>query len=136
MASGSVFTKNGFNAMLNRAFKASPTNTATTRFGIGTGSTTPAVTDTALATAITGWASGPSDYKNYVSGYPTFDTTNQKVTVQAFISSTEANGNTITEIGDFNTDGTPVMSSRTVFSTGIVKNSAVQVYVTTTFKRS
>jgi hypothetical protein len=69
-----------------------------------------------------------------VTGYPSFDTANQKVTVQAFIASTEANGNTISEIGDFNIDSSPVMSSHTVF-TGIAKTSAVQVFITTTYRR-
>jgi len=86
-----------------------------------------------LTTKIANW-SGGSDYKNFVTGYPTFDTTNQKVTVQAYIATTEASG-TITEIGDFNTDGTPVMSSHIVF-TGIVKTSAVQVFITTTYRRA
>lgn len=135
MASGSVLTKNGFNAIIDKAFNASSTYSVPSRFGIGTGSTTPTQNDSSLNTMITGW-NASADYKDYVSGYPTFDTANQKVTVQGFISPTEANGNSIIEIGDFNTDGTPVMFSRTVFSTAITKTAVVQAYITTTFKRS
>lgn len=134
MATGAIFSKAGFNAMLNRAFKASPDYTAPTRFKIGTGTTTPTVTDTDLETPILAWNVG-SDYKDFVSGYPTFDEVNQKVTTQAFVSSTEANTNTITEYGEFNTDGSPVMSSHVVF-TGITKTSAIQVFITTTYRRT
>ena len=133
MTVGSVLTKAGFNAILSRAFSNAGTYTVPSRFKIGTGTTTPSQTDSNLATPITAW-SGGSDYKNYSASYPTFDTTNQKVTVQGFVASTEANGNTITEYADFNTDGSPVMFSRTVF-TSITKTSAVQVFITTRFKR-
>jgi len=135
MASGAVLTKNGFNAILNRAFKSAPDYTVPSRFGIGTGSTTPTENDTALDTAITGWTGAAGDYKDYVGGYPSFDTSNQKVSVQGFIGPTEANGNSIIEYGDFNTDGSPLMSGRQVFSTAITKTSVVQVYITTTYKR-
>jgi len=134
MATGAVYTKNGFNGIIHRAYTAAPTQTVPSRFGIGTGTTTPTTSDTALATKISTW-SGGSDYKNFVGGYPTFNTTDQKVTVQAFIASTEANSNTITEIGDFNTDGSPVMSSRIVF-TGIAKTSTIQMFITTVYKRT
>lgn len=136
MAVGAKFTKNGFNAMLNRNFKASPDYTAPSRFGIGTGSTTPTQNDTALDTPITAWAPAASDYKDYVSGYPSLDTVNQKVTVQGFIGPAEANGNSIIEFGGFNTDGSPNMDSRVVLSNAITKTSVVQVYLTTIFKRS
>jgi len=134
MANGAVFTKNGFNTMLNRAFKASPDYTAMSRFKIGTGTTTPTTADTDLETPITAW-SGGSDYKDFVSGYPTFDEANQKVQTQGFIASTEANGNSITELGEFNTDGTPVLGSHIVI-TGITKTATIQVFFTTTYKRS
>lgn len=134
MANGIVYTEDGYNSSLNRIFKASPDYLAPTRFKIGTGTTTPDVSDTDLDTPITGWYLA-GDYKNYVSGYPTFNTTDQKVTVQAFIASTEANSNSITEYGDFNADGSPVMFSRQVF-TSITKTDAIQVFITTRFKRS
>jgi hypothetical protein len=133
MTVGSVLTKTGFNAILSRAFTNTGTYTVPSQFKIGTGTTTPSTTDTDLATPITAW-SGGTDYKNYTVSYPSLDTVNQKVTLQGFIASTEANGNTITEYGDFNTDGTPVMFTRTVF-TAITKTSAVQAFITTRLKR-
>ena len=133
MANGAIYSKSGFNALLNRGYKSTPDNTIPSRFKIGISTTTPATTDTDLGTPITGWYGG-GDYKNFVAGYPTFDTTNQKVTVQAFIASTEANGNSISEIGCFNTDASPVMSDHIVF-TSITKTSAVQVFITTTYRR-
>ena len=134
MGNGAVYTKTGFNALLNLCYKATPDYTPPSTFGIGTSSTTPLDTDTTLDSAITAWSSG-SDYKAFVTDYPTFNTTDQKVTVQGFVASTEANGNAINEYGDFNADGSPIMSSRIVFNP-ITKTSAVQVYITTTYKRS
>jgi hypothetical protein len=134
MAIGAVFTVSGMTSLLNRGFKTSPDYTVPSRFKIGTGTTTPAVADTKIETKISAW-SGGSDFKNYVSGYPTFDVANQKITVQGFIASTEANGNVISEYADFNTDSAPLISSHIVF-TGITKASTVQVYVTTIYKRA
>jgi len=134
MTTGAVFTVSGMVSLQNRGFKASPDYTAPTKFGIGTGTTAPVTTDIAIETPITAW-SGASDFKNYVSGYPTFDEANQELTVRGFIASTEANGNSITEYGDFNTDTDPIISSHVVFSP-ITKTSAVQVFITTTFIRS
>ncbi len=134
MANGAIYTISGMVALLNRGYKSSPDYTVPSRFGIGTGTITPAVTDVELTTPITSW-SGASDFKNYVSGYPIFDTTDQKVTVQGFIASTEANGNSITEYGDFNTDDAPNISSHIVFNP-ITKTNTVQVFITTTFIRS
>jgi len=58
-----------------------------------------------------------SDYeKIFVSGYPTFDETNKKVTVRCHLTTLEANGYQLSEIGTFNTDGTPVMMDRDVFT--------------------
>ena len=132
MTVGSVLTKNGFNALMNRAFSNSGTYTIPSRFKIGTGTTTPSTADTDVTTPITAW-SGGIDYKNYNTAI-TFDTTNQKVTTQGFIASTEANGNTITEYGEFNTDDSPVMFTHTVF-TSITKTSAIQAFITIRLKR-
>ncbi len=134
MATGSSYTISGMVSLLNRGYKATPDYTVPSRFGIGTGTTTPTEADKALTTPITSW-SGASDFKNFVSGYPVFDEVTQEVQVQGYIASTEANDNTITEYGDFNTDGAPLISSHVVF-TGITKTNAVQVYITTTYIRS
>lgn len=137
MANGVVLTKNGWNAFVNRAMKATPDYTAPSRFKIGTGTTTPNQADTNLTTSITAWNAG-SDYKNYNSSFGTngvsFDTTNQKFTTQAYIDSTQANGNAITETGDFNTDGSPIMATHSVFPV-VTKTSAIRVYIQTTWKR-
>ncbi len=134
MANSAVYTVSGMVGLLNRGYKGSPDYTVPSRFGIGTGSTTAVVNDVFLETPITAW-SGGSDFKNYVAGFPTFDEINQKVTVRGFVASTEANGNSITEYGDFNTDAAPNLSSHIIF-TGITKTSTVQIYITTTFIRS
>ena len=134
MAVSSVYTVSGMVALLNRGYKATPTYTVPSRFGIGTGTTTATEADVALETPITSW-SGASDFKSFVSGYPIFDEVTQEVQVQGYIASTEANGNLITEYGDFNTDSAPLISSHIIF-TGVTKTNAVQVYITTTYIRS
>jgi hypothetical protein len=132
MAYGSQSTKDGFNAMLDKFFNPASTYTIPSRFKIGTGTDTPSQLDSDLQTPIAAW-SGGTDYKNF-NTTPVLDSANQKVTTQSYISSTEANGNTITEYGEFNTDGTPLMISRTVFI-GITKTAAVQAFIITTYKR-
>ncbi len=52
----------------------------------------------------------PGDYfKTFVSGYPTFDTTNREVGLRCFLNSGEANGYNINGLGIFNTDSTPIL---------------------------
>jgi len=132
MATGSIFSNNGFQLAIDRLFGNPTAHSIVSKFGIGTGTATPTISDTALQTPIVAW-SGGSDYKAYTAGHPDFSTS-LKVIVQGFISPTEANGNSITEYGDFNTDGTPIMASRQVV-TGITKTSAIQAFFTTTYKR-
>lgn len=132
MATGATLTKVGFNAMLDKFFNPSSIVTVPSRFKIGTGTNTPAESDTDLQTPITGWYSG-GDYKNFNIA-TTFDIANQKATTQSFVASTEANGNTITEYGEFNTDGSPIMNGRSVFI-GVSKTSAIQMFIITTYKR-
>ena len=134
MAVSAVYTISGMVSLLNRGYKSSPDYSRPSRFGVGVGTTTATEADVALETPITSW-SGASDFKNFVSGYPIFDETTQEVQVQGYIASTEANGNTITEYGDFNTDDAPLISSHIIF-TGITKTNAVQVYITTTYIRT
>jgi len=56
------------------------------------------------------------DYtKLFESGYPIIDYTNLQVEIRCRISTVEANGYSISEMGLFNTDGTPLMKSRDVF---------------------
>ncbi len=123
MATGQVITNKGRIITLHRTFTASPTITAPTEFKIGTGTTTPAVGDTDMATPVN---INGTEFKNVVTGFPVLDTTNLQGTIRCFVNTTEANGNTLTEFGLVNTDGTPVLFSRAVH-TGITKTNAVQV---------
>ena len=93
-------------------------------FKVGTGATAPTVADTDLQTAIEITAGVYT--KAFVVGYPVVVPVGSTVTYRALLASTEANGNTLTEFGIFNTDGTPLMYSRDTY-TGIVKNSYIQV---------
>ena len=123
MATGQLITNNGLKISLNRTYKATPDYTAPTVFKIGTGTTTPDVSDTDVETGvnINGGAT-----KSFVSGYPILDETNLQATTRCLLLTTEANGNSITEFGLFNTDGTALMFSHAVF-TAISKTTSVQV---------
>ncbi|KKN09270.1 hypothetical protein LCGC14_1048240 [marine sediment metagenome] len=122
MATGQVITNKGRLIMMHRAFTASPTITAPTRFKIGTGTTTPAVGDTDMTTPVN---INGTEFKNFISGFPTLDTTNMIATVRCLVDTTEANGNSLTEFGIINTDGTPLLLSHAVH-TAITKTSSVQ----------
>ena len=123
MATGQLITNNGLKISLNRTYKATPDYLAPTKFKIGTGTTTPTVSDTDVETGvnINGGAT-----KSFVSGYPTLDETNMQVTIRCFLNTTEGNSNSITEFGLFNEDGTPLMYSHAVF-TAISKTTSVEV---------
>ncbi len=123
MATGNVITTNGLKMMLNRTFKATPDYSAPTLFKIGTGTTTPVVGDTDVETGvnINGGAT-----KIFVTGYPSLDEVNIQSTIRGLLDTTEGNGNAVTEFGVFNTDGSPLMFSHSVF-TAITKTTSVQV---------
>jgi len=64
----------------------------------------------------------------FVTGYPIFDETNKKVTLRYYLNSLQANGFPIDETGSFNTDGTPLMIDRDVF-TSISKTSSDEIAI-------
>jgi len=121
MANGVVFTTVGKKVMLNRYAKATPDYTAPSSGQVGTGTATPAITDTALGTSVAAQA--------VTTGYPLVDEINLQLTYQVIIDTLTANGSSITEYGLFNTDGSPAMVCRTVFP-AITKTSNVQIIFT------
>lgn len=124
MAYGTVFTNNGRKAAMHRIFDAAPAYSRLgTSFKVGTGTTTPAVTDTDLQTPI---LIGGVASKAVVAGYPVLDDTSLNITTRGLLLTTECNGNTLTEFGLINADGTPIVSSHAVYSP-IVKTTSVQV---------
>lgn len=125
MSNGQVVTNNGRKITMHRTFEASPTLTAPAYFKVGTGSVTPAVTNTALTTPIT---IGGAASKAITTGYPTFDDVSLNITNRCILLTTECNGNTISEFGLCNSDGTPLLFSRAVF-TGIAKTTSVQIII-------
>ena len=120
---GNIVTDSGNLIQIHRTFIASPTITAPTLFKIGIGTTNPTESDTDLETGvnINGGAT-----KSFVSGYPVIDTTNLQSTIRTLLDTTEGNGNSLTEFGLFNTDGSPLMFSHSVF-TAITKNNKVLI---------
>ena len=123
MATGQIITSNGKLISLDRTFNVSPVRSAPTQFKVGTGTTTPVLGDTDMATPVN---INGTEFKNIVTGFPVLDTTNFQATIRCFVATTEANGNTLTEFGLINTDGTRLLFSRAVH-TGITKNTSVQL---------
>ena len=111
MGNGQLITNSGKLIILDRTYNSSPTRTAPTLFKVGTATTTPALSDTDLGTAVD---IDGDNFKGFVSGYPVLDTTSRKATIRAFLNSLEANGNDLTEFGIVNTDGTKLLFSHTV----------------------
>ena len=111
MATGQIITTDGKKIILDRTFNSSPTRSATSQFKVGTGTTTPVLGDTDLETPI---SIDGDNFKDFVSGYPTQNMTSLSNTTRCFLNSLEANGNDLTEFGIVNSDGTPLLFSRTV----------------------
>lgn len=120
---GTTIVNNGLKISLNRTYKATPDYTAPTVYKIGIGTTNPAVGDTDVETGVN---INGGVIKTFVSSYPIFDETNFQATIRSLLLTTEGNGNSITETGLFNTDGTPLMFSHAVF-TAITKTTSVQI---------
>jgi len=125
MSTGQCITTTGRKIANHRTFMSSPDLTAPEWFEVGTGTNTPAISDTTLQTPI---SIGGGASKAVVSGYPVFDDVNNQTTQRSLLLTTDCNGNTITEYGLVNNDGTPLLFSRAVF-TGIVKTTSVQVII-------
>lgn len=123
MTTGNIITTDGLKITLNRTFKVSPDFLAPSKFKIGTGSTTPTDSDTDLDNVV---AINGGNTKSFISGYPVLDEINIQSTIRTLLNSVEANGNSITEFGIFNEDGSPLMFSRSVF-TAITKTASVQI---------
>lgn len=82
------------------------------------------ITESALSTSSAGdfiiddfKVASSGDYlQAFTSGYPTFDEASRTVTVNCFLSTTQANGFLISEIGTFNSDGTIKLIDHDVFT--------------------
>lgn len=123
MGTGSIITTNGKELILDRTFNAIPTRTAVSQFKVGIGTTTPLLADTDLETPV---SIDGDNFKNFVNGFPSLDFVTLQSTIRCLLLSTEANGNTLTEFGIVNTDGIPVMFSRSVF-TAISKTTSNEI---------
>lgn len=124
MATGSIVTNKGKLIAFHRLWTPSPTITSPTVFSIGTGNNTPVITDTTLQTPVI--ITGGAYTKTFAAGYPSLDTANMMSTIRTILLTTDANGNSLTEFGIMNTDGSPLLYSRAVH-TAITKSAAVQV---------
>lgn len=120
---GSVITNEGKGIVIDRTFLSSPTKLPPSQFKVGTGTTNPTITDTDLESAVN---IDTDEFKDFISGFPTVDTTNNQATSRMFLNTLEANGNDLSEIGIFNKDTTPIMFSRTTFPT-ISKTSVNEI---------
>lgn len=123
MANGQIITTNGKKIVLNRAFKSSPDYTIPSILKVGTGTGTPSIADSDLGTAV---SIDGDNFKSILSGYPLLDEPNLQVTLRAILLVTEANSNSLTEVGFVNNDGTKKLYSRAVH-TAITKNNTTEI---------
>lgn len=126
MANGMVVTNSGRKLILNRGFKVTPDYLAPTHFKVGTGTTTPTVSQTDLVAPVA--ITGVTLTKDFVAGYPSLDETNFLATIRCLLLTTEPTAQPVSlaEFGLFNEDGTPLMFSRIVH-TAITKNTSTQI---------
>jgi len=124
MSNGQIVTTQGKGIAFHRLWTPSPTQTAPTLFAVGTGTNTPVIGDTDLQTPVT--IAGGNAFKTFDVGYPSLDTTNLQATIRCLLLTTDANGNSLTEFGLKNTDGTKKLFSRAVH-TPVTKSTSVQV---------
>lgn len=120
MANGGVITNQGLVQALKTLYEDSSTD-GVTAFSVGTGTTTPVATDTSLETRV---QIGGANQKDFVSGYPTYNSTSKKATARGFLSATECNGNNLTEVAQ--TDSSATIFDRHVF-TSISKSSTDEI---------
>jgi hypothetical protein len=120
---GLMITQAGRKLALNRIFKAVPDYAAPTVFSVGTGASTPMYTDGAMEAVV---QIAGSDTKILVAGYPIIDELTFQASFRCLVLTTECNGNDLVEFGLLNTDVSPVLFSRTVY-TAITKTSDVQI---------
>jgi len=118
-------TENGFKTMLHRAYTKNADLSSTLylvpeQFKVGVTQSDPAFTDTDLDNPV---LIDGGYFKDFVSGYPTFDYTNFQVTIRCFLDTSEANGNDIEAIGIFNKDTTPLMQTVVKLSTSESKTT-------------
>ena len=122
---GQIITTSGKGIALDRTFLVTPTKLSPSQFEVGTGTTAPVIANTDLETKIA-LDGGSTYFKDFVSGFPTLDTTNIQATTRLFLNTLEANGNDLTEVGIFNKDSTPILFSRSTF-TSLSKTSSIEV---------
>jgi len=127
MATGSVMTNEGLNGVLDRISKFSPDVSAFDRIIVGTNGTTPQFTDD-----INSFTPSVGFPKSILVGYPTFDSTNIRMTLRGFVSSIEANGDNLQEVGIVNSDGPDKTLNRDVHNV-IVKDDTQEISYVQTF---
>ena len=88
-------------------------------FEVGVGITTPVITETALNSRV--YTKNIAD-----GGSIVLNETNKTAVITCYLSTTEANGFTLGEIGIFNMDIPKIMESRDVF-TGILKTNQDEI---------
>lgn len=123
MGNGQLFVTKGKVMSLHRIFDAAPVYSSPAFFKMGIGTTTPTLGDTALDSPVN-IAGSPT--KAVVSGYPSLDDNVITSTTRCLLFTTDCNGLALSEFALVNSDVTPQLFSRAVF-TAINKNINTQV---------
>ena len=103
--SSSAYTTNGKNMILNRMYKTNPDYTAPKYFGIGDDDTPATSGDIELGN-IQEITTGV-EYKEFITGFPIFNEAEKRVEVRGVLTTVDADGVLIKEVGEFNDDGKP-----------------------------
>jgi hypothetical protein len=124
MTNGSIKTKKFLQQMLTAHF--SGTSTPPTKMKVGTGTTTPTENDTTLTNQVP--VDGGSIYDVALqAGYPIVDETELNAETSVILTTTMANGNLITECGEF--DASNNLQSHHVFDGESKSNTDIFVIV-------
>ena len=126
MVIGGTLTTSALKLAFNRIYKTVPDYSIIEKFKVGTGTNTPQQSDTDLQTPVNINGGQTKDFENT---FPQLDEPNKEATIRCRLASTEADGNLLTEVGIFNTDGTPLMECRDVYTSISKSNTDEIIYI-------
>ena len=117
MTTGAKITNNGKINILKNIYTTNASRIVT-KAKVGNGTSTPLATDTDLSGAT------KSSLIDFTSGYPIFDTTNNKVTTRVYVNTaTIVDGTIVTEIGEYFNNSSNTMMSHDVFNAKTISNT-------------
>ena len=109
-----IITDNGKNLIFDRVFRENPTQSTIKKYKIGAGTRDPTPTDADLQNPIE--ISSGVELANLDPSLIEFLPNENKVLISTFLTTSQYNGFSLSEIGLFNDDATPKMFNRVTHS--------------------